>query len=60
MKNINKIEGVCPLTDKDMAQTEGGVIYAFLLAAAETYLVVCGLATAAGAATAYIQNKFSK
>ncbi|WP_372774617.1 hypothetical protein [Mangrovibacterium sp.] len=56
MESFDKIEGLTFLTKKELTRTEGG-FFAAILVAAEIYLVVCGLASAAGAATAYIQNQ---
>ena len=47
------------LTLKEQRETNGGIL-PLLLVAAEVYLVVCGVATVAGAATAYVQNKLEK
>lgn len=56
MKKDFTLDCVIPLTEEEITQIDGGFL-PILLAAAEVYLVICGLATAAGAATAYIQNK---
>lgn len=47
------------LTLKEQQETNGGIL-PLLLVAAEVYLVVCGVATVAGAGTAYVQNKLEK
>lgn len=54
MKNL-QLES---LNEKEMNETNGGLFP--LLVAAEIYLVVCGVATAAGAGVAYIQNQLDK
>ena len=54
MNNIN----LKNLSQEEMKKTNGGLIP--LLVAAEVYLVVCGLASAAGAGVAFVQNQLDK